>query len=320
MPPVRRIAATCLFLALTAYPAAGLDGGPGGPAIQAVARARPSVVSIRALGTGRDGYGAGIVIRDDGLVLTALHVVRGASALAIVFEHGEEHPGKLLAADEEIDVALVRTVAPGRTFPAATLGSDADLELGQELIAISNPFGLGISVSRGILSARDRRNVVGRNSAALLQTDAAINPGSSGGALVNLKGEVVGLIVAILTRTGGHQGIGFAVPAHELRRALPYLVRSEPVRRPWLGVRVTRGDQGLRIKSVVPAGPAASAGLRAGDTLLRLKGQRLLRIPDLRRLLRQVEVGTALRADFLRDGKVDSVEVKVGLRARRALP
>ena len=320
MPPVRRIATTCLFLAVLAYPALGLDGDPGGPAIQAVARARPAVVSIRALGTGRDGYGAGIVIRGDGLVLTALHVVKDASALAIVFEHGEEHPGKLLAADEEIDVALVRTIAPGRTFAAASLGSDADLELGQELMAISNPFGLGISVTRGILSARDRRNVVGRNSAGLLQTDAAINPGSSGGALIDLNGEVVGLIVAILTRTGGHQGIGFAVPAHELRRALPYLVRGEAVRRPWLGVRVAQTDQGLRIKSVVPAGPAATAGLRAGDTLLRLKGQPLVRILDLRRLLRGVEAGAALRADFLRDGKVDSVEVRVGLRAPRVAP
>ncbi|MHC5050554.1 MAG: S1C family serine protease, partial [Planctomycetota bacterium] len=246
-----------------------MEGDPGGPAIQAVARARPSVVSIRALGKGRDGYGAGIVVRGDGLIMTALHVVKDATALAIVFEDGEEHPGKLLAADEEIDVALVRTVAPGRTFSPARFGSDAELELGESLVAIANPFGLGISVTRGILSARERRNVVGQNSAGLLQTDAAINPGSSGGALVNLNGELVGLIVAILTRTGGHQGIGFAVPAYELERALPYLLRGEPVRRPWLGVRVTQTGQGLRIKSVVPAGPASNAGLRAGDTLLR---------------------------------------------------
>jgi len=242
-----------------------MEGDPGGPAIQAVARALPSVVSIRALGNGRDGYGAGIVVRADGLILTAHHVVKGATALAIVFEDGEEHPGKLLAADEEIDVALVRTIAPGRTFTPVTFGVDAKLELGQALIAIANPFGLGLSVTRGILSARERRNVVGQNSAALLQTDAAINPGSSGGALVNLNGEVVGLIVAILTRTGGHQGIGFAVPTHELKRALPYLIRGEPVRRPWLGVRVAQTDQGLRIRSVVPAGPASNAGLRAGD-------------------------------------------------------
>jgi serine protease Do len=318
VPPVRRFAATCLFLALSAYPAAGVEGDPGGPAIQAVARARPSVVSIRALGKGRDGYGAGIVVRGDGLIMTALHVVKDATALAIVFEDGEEHPGKLLAADEEIDVALVRTVAPGRTFSPARFGSDAELELGESLVAIANPFGLGISVTRGILSARERRNVVGQNSAGLLQTDAAINPGSSGGALVNLNGELVGLIVAILTRTGGHQGIGFAVPAYELERALPYLLRGEPVRRPWLGVRVTQTGQGLRIKSVVPAGPASNAGLRAGDTLLRLKGKPLLKILDLRRLLRRIEVGAPLRADFLRDGKVDSVEVRVGLRARRA--
>lgn len=297
-----------------------MEGDPGGPAIQAVARALPSVVSIRALGNGRDGYGAGIVVRADGLILTAHHVVKGATALAIVFEDGEEHPGKLLAADEEIDVALVRTIAPGRTFTPVTFGVDAELELGQALVAIANPFGLGLSVTRGILSARERRNVVGQNSAALLQTDAAINPGSSGGALVNLNGEVVGLIVAILTRTGGHQGIGFAVPAHELQRALPSLIRGEAVRRPWLGVRVTQTGQGLRIQSVVPAGPAANAGLRAGDTLLRLKGEPLLRVLDLRRLLRRIEVGAPLRADFLRGGKVDSVEVRVGLRAKRQIP
>ncbi|MHC4547164.1 MAG: S1C family serine protease [Planctomycetota bacterium] len=314
---MRRSAATWLLACLAgAAPAGAAEGerARSQAAAQAAARVRPSVVTIRALGKGRDGYGAGVVVNESGVVLTALHVVHGASALAIVTEEGQEHPGKLLAIDQATDLALVRTVAPGSSFAPVVFARDDDVAVGETLLAVSNPFGLGISVSRGVLSARGRRNVVGHNAASLLQTDAAINPGSSGGVLVNLEGEVVGLIVAILTRTGGHQGVGFAVPAHELRRVVRSLLRGEPVRRPWLGVRVAPAEAGLKIMSVVPGGPAAHAGLRPGDTLVSLKGRRLERVRDLRRLLREVRVGALLRADYLRDGKGDAVEVEVGAR------
>ena len=259
-----------------------------GRSAAAVARALPSVVALRVFGREKDAFGAGVVVRDDGLVLTALHVVEGASAIAVTTSGGEEFPGKIVGRDRGADLALVRILAPDRTFPRARLGGDDDLAVGETVLAISNPFGIGISATRGVVSARERRNVVTDNVAPLLQTDAAINPGSSGGALVDLDGNVVGLITAILTRTGGHQGVGFAVPSRELERALPALIEGKPVHRPWLGVRVAPaadGEGGLRVTTVVAGGPAARAGLLAGDRLLSLGRAGLATVEDLRRVL-----------------------------------
>jgi S1-C subfamily serine protease len=183
------------------------------------------------------------------------------------------------------------------------------------VVAISNPFGLGTSVSRGVLSAMNRRNVVEGQAAALLQTDAAINPGSSGGALVNLRGELVGLITAILTRSGGNQGVGFAVPAHELRRAIEHLRRGEETPRPWLGVRVLRdAERGLKVVQVAPRGPAATAGIKDGDILRSLEGRPLCRLEDLREFLAQVEVGAVVAARVRRGTDELTVAIRVGTR------
>lgn len=288
-------------------------------AASAVARVRGAVVTLRALGTGRDGYGAGVVVRADGMVLTALHVVKGAAALAAVTDDGEEFPARVVASDAAIDVALLRVLAPGRTFETAEFGDDEALQVGETLLAISNPFGLGVSASRGLLSAKNRRNVVHDNQASLLQTDAAINPGSSGGALVNLDGELVGIITAILTRSGGHQGVGFAVPAGELRRALPSLLAGRSRSRPWIGVRVKalRGPvTGLKVTAVVIGGPAATAGLKAGDVLLGVHGRPMREIKDLRGVLAHVGIGDPLLIELLREGKRAYARLHVGLRKK----
>lgn len=283
---------------------------------QAVSSVRKGVVALRALGTGRDAYGSGVVVAPEGLVLTALHVVDGAAVIAVTLDDGEEITGKLRAADRSVDLALLEITTPGRTFPTATLAPDHAIDVGETVVAVSNPFGLGTSVSKGVLSAVGRRNVVEGQRAPLLQTDAAINPGSSGGALVNLRGEVIGLITAIITRSGGHQGVGLAVPAHELRRALDRLSKGETAPRAWLGVRVHKepAPEGLKILEVAPDGPAAAAGLKDGDVLRTLDGRPLARIEDLRLLLEEARAGESLVAELSRQGERLSVPIKVGAR------
>jgi len=309
VPQSRRIAATLLLL--LALPAAAEV-----PA-DAAAQVLPSVVALRVFGSGRDGYGAGVIVTEEGHVLTALHVVEDAAAIAATLADGEELPAKIVARDKPADLALLSLVAPGRTFAPATLAKRSP-NLGETVLAVSNPFGIGVSVTRGVLSARGRRGIVKDNVLPLLQTDAAINPGSSGGALVDLHGEVVGLITAILSKTGGHQGVGFAVPARELARALPALRAGRTVRRPWLGVRVApRRGGGLVVRSVVPGGPAHVAGIQAGDRLVRLRGKPLAGVRELKEALRSSEVGRKLRFEVRRGEERLRLEVEIGYRTKR---
>jgi S1-C subfamily serine protease len=288
---------------------------------RAVARAaagvRKSVVALRALGTGRDAYGTGIVVAPEGHVLTALHVVDGATAIAVILDDGEEFTGRIRAWDRSTDLALLEVVAKDRVFEPATLAPDHAIDVGETVLAVSNPFGVGTSVTRGVLSATDRRNVVDGQRAALLQTDAAINPGSSGGALVNLRGEVIGLITAIITRSGGHQGVGLAVPAHEIRRSLERLSKGEAAPHAWLGVRVRRDPvpgKGLKVLQVAPEGPAAAAGVRDGDILKSLEGRSLDHIEDLREALESAKAGDCLSAELAREGETLTLSIQVGAR------
>jgi len=278
---------------------------------------RKSVVCLRALGTGRDAYGTGIIVAPEGLVLTALHVVDGATAIAVTLDQGEEFSGRVRAWDRSIDVALLEIVAKDRTFVPASLAPDHAVDVGETVVAVSNPFGLGTSVTRGVLSAVGRRNVVDGQESALLQTDAAINPGSSGGALVNLRGEVIGLITAIITRSGGHQGVGLAVPAHDLRRAMERLSHGEAPPHPWLGVRVLKQPvpgEGLKILEVSPEGPAAAAGVQEGDILKSLEGKPMGGLEDLREALADAKAGDSLAAELARQGEILSLSIQVGAR------
>lgn len=284
---------------------------------RAAAEVRKSVVALRALGTGRDSYGTGIVVAAEGLVLTALHVVDGATAIAVIHDGGEEFTGRIRAWDRATDLALLEIVAKDRVFVPAPLAPDHAIDVGETVVAISNPFGLGTSVTRGVLSATDRRNVVEGQKAPLLQTDAAINPGSSGGALVNLRGEVIGLITAIITRSGGHQGVGLAVPVHELRRALERLSRGEAPPHAWLGVQILKDPvpgQGLKVLKVTPEGPAAEAGVRDGDILKSLEGRPMGRLEDLREALAAAKAGDRLAAELARQGEILSLSIQVGAR------
>ena len=341
MQSARRSRATLILLGM----AAGLLLRPGGVAAvpsreveelnlalavsrtvaRAAERARPFVVSIRctkpplmengkAKNAGEEGYGAGVLVRRDGMVLTSLHVVEGGLSLHVRLADGRELPAKIHAEDASIDLALLKIDAADLDVPAAEFVDDSGVSVGETVLAIGNPYGLPGSVTTGVLSARGRRHVVAGNSAALLQTDAAINPGSSGGALVNLKGEVIGLVNAILTKTGGDQGVGFAVPSSELKFALPLLMAGKPVVRGWIGVHVaTEGDgkEGVRVLSVVPHGPAAKAGLVEGDRIVRWSARRVRDLDDLRGLIRTAAAGERVRVLVLRDGATRGLKLDV---------
>jgi S1-C subfamily serine protease len=327
VPRHRRALATCVAAALVLILGIGTPDGDAESLRIAIAESkavshaaagvRKSIVALRALGTGRDAYGTGIIVAPEGLALTALHVVEGATAIAVILDDGAECTGRIRAWDRSTDLALLEIVAKDRTFEPAPLAPDHALDVGETVVALSNPFGLGTSVTKGVLSATGRRGVVEGQEAPLLQTDAAINPGSSGGALVNLRGEVIGLITAIITRSGGHQGVGLAVPAHELRRALKRLEKGEAAPRAWLGVRVLKepvAGTGLKILEVSPDGPAAAAGVQNGDILCSLEGRRMARMDDLREALADAKAGDTLAAELTRQGETLSVTLHVGAR------
>ena len=268
------------------------------PVVQAVSKTLPSVVNIRTetVVEVRDPFaelfqdfwnpyyrqprqdvrrslGSGVVIHEDGYVLTNDHVVRRATKIRVKFADGREFEADRVAYDQRSDLALLRIVVPkglDKKFQAVNFARDSDLLLGETVIALGNPFGLGGSVSQGILSSRDRQ--APREGEVLdienwLQTDAAINPGNSGGPLINLDGELIGVNVAV-HRQG--QGIGFAIPIARVQETLSELFAPEQLRGLWFGARVTIDGNSLRLSRVEPNSPAAKAGLRRGDKVVQV--------------------------------------------------
>lgn len=261
---------------------------------RAAALARASTVAIRC--ERPDGFGAGIAVREDGFVLTALHVVDGAARILVTPAGGEEIRAEIFARDASVDLALLRLAGGGGALHACTFAA-GEAEPGEIVLALGNPFGLQGSVSRGVIAASGRRNVIPGNVAPLLQTDAAINPGSSGGPLVNLRGEVVGIVNAIFTRTGACEGVAFAVPSVEIAGLLPSLLAGRRPERPWIGVELSihAGRQGgLEVLSLEAGGPAEEAGLRAGDILETVDGAPVRGTADLRGALRRAGVGGSI--------------------------
>ncbi len=331
VPPQCRGIATLLSLSLAAFLLAPRGHATGESArgeldaalafsrtaARATARIGASVVSVRAFAAGREEFGSAVIVEESGLALTALHVVAASSAVAVITRDGEEFPARLRGRDGSLDLALLEILAPGRRFPVALLADEAEHDLGESVLVVGNPFGLGGSVSLGVLAGRGRTGIVTGCRAPMLQTDAAINPGCSGGALGNLHGEVLGLVDAILTRDGRSHGIGFAIPASELRYALPFLVKGEPVTRPWLGivVRPVVGlEEGLSVTAVTPDGPGLKAGVRVGDVLLRLGESRLGGLDELRHALRRLDAGQQVALGLRRGPKLLTLDLVVEAR------
>ncbi len=262
--------------------------------------------------------GSGVIISDRGFVLTNNHVIAGAEAIQVALFDGRIAPARVVGSDPETDLALLRVDLDD--LPAIAVGDAADLRVGDVVLAIGNPYGLGQTVTQGIVSATGR-NYLGLNMFEnFIQTDAAINPGNSGGALVNAYGDLIGINTAFFTRAGGSQGIGFAIPVDLARGVMDHLVRYGRVIRGWLGVQPgdlapgRNGPGGVVVAAVVPGSPAAAAGLRSGDVITHIDGEPVIDGRDALNRIAALRPGTTTRLGIDRDGASLSLDATIGER------
>ncbi|OQW63106.1 MAG: hypothetical protein A4S17_07230 [Proteobacteria bacterium HN_bin10] len=257
--------------------------------------------------------GSGFIISADGVVVTNNHVIESADAIEVILQNGRQYEAVVVGRDPATDIAVLRVHA-GQTLPYVNMGDSDTARVGDIVLAIGNPFGLGGSLSVGVVSARNRNIDAGRYD-DFIQTDAAINRGNSGGPLFNTDGEVIGVNTAIVSPTGGSVGVGFATPTSIVAPVVDQILRYGEIRRGWLGVRLANvsraaadragydGASGAVVTRITPNGPAAAAGLRAGDIVLRFNGRD---VPDSRALTRMVgeaQVGSTVTIDIVRDGQ-----------------
>jgi serine protease Do len=268
--------------------------------------------------------GSGFVIDGkEGLIVTNNHVIDGADEITISFNDGSKLVvEKVLGKDSKTDLALVK-VAPRKPLAQVTFGSSSKLKVGDWVMAIGNPFGLGGSVSVGIISAKERHINAGPYD-EFLQTDAAINKGNSGGPLFNMDGEVIGVNTAIISPTGGSIGIGFAVPSDSAMVVLDQLRQFGETRRGWLGVNVqsvsedmaetygVREGTGARVASVAPEGPAARAGILQDDVIVKFDGKEVTTLRGLPRLVSQTQIGKEVEVEVSRKGQRRTFRVTIG--------
>jgi serine protease Do len=262
----------------------------------------------------REGQGTGFVLREDGTILTNNHVIRGASQIAVRLSDGREFPATVLGGDPETDVAVLRIDTKGLT-PVRVIES-GEVEVGDWVLALGNPFGLEQTVTAGIISAKGRDEVGLATFENYLQTDAAINPGNSGGPLCTLDGAVVGMNTAIGSRTGGNDGVGFAIPMEIVKRAADDILQDGRVRYGYMGVMLQDlgGEQGAMIANVLPGGPADKAGIQRGDVIRRVDGISVGSRASLMRAIGAKTPGTVVKLDLLRDGMDVSAEVTLATR------
>ncbi len=264
------------------------------------------------------GAGSGFIIDPSGIIVTNNHVVGQASRISVSLTDGTQLPARVIGADELTDVAVIR-VNPPHPLPAVTWGDSRSVEVGDWVLAAGNPFGLGGSVTAGIISAQGRDLGAGPFD-NFLQIDAPINPGNSGGPAFNMNGQVVAMTTAIVSPTGGSVGIGFAIPADLVRRTVAELATHGRIDRGWLGVSVqatparTGARPGVAIAGIVPHGPGAAAGLQAGDVVLAVNGEHVDSSLGLIRAVAEQPPGTTLRLEIRRSGRTLSVPVTVGRR------
>jgi serine protease Do len=257
------------------------------------------------------GEGSGVIVSSDGYIVTNNHVVDGATELNVSMSDKHEMKARVIGTDSQTDVALIKVDA--RDLPHVTLGSSAAVEVGDIALAIGNPFGLGQTVTMGIVSATGRGGLGIEDYEDFIQTDASINPGNSGGALVNTKGELIGLNTAILSRSGGNQGVGFAVPVDMVRQVMTQLKDKGVVTRARLGVYFqeltpelssalgVKTSRGAVVTEIVPDGPAAKSGLQKDDVIVAMNGKDVDG-RSLRLAVGSMSPGTTIDLKVLRDG------------------
>ncbi|MCB1151516.1 DegQ family serine endoprotease [bacterium] len=265
--------------------------------------------------------GSGVIISPDGYILTCAHVVEKASKVRVTLAEEREYEAEIIGQDSATDVALIKITAD-EPLPMVKLGDSRGLRIGDQVMAIGNPFGVGQTVTLGIVSATSR-SIGMMNYEDFIQTDAAINPGNSGGALVNMQGELVGINSAIMSRSGSSAGVGFAIPMHLAENLMHQLKAHGQVKRAWLRVLTAEVDQtmaealgmkrprGVLMSEVRPDTPAEKAGLREGDVVLKVDGKNVDSISQLRNTISLAGVGHDCDLLVLRDGKEKTVTVKL---------
>ncbi|MEW5727212.1 MAG: DegQ family serine endoprotease [Pseudomonadota bacterium] len=265
--------------------------------------------------------GSGFIIDPSGVVVTNAHVVEDARQVTIILHDERRLEAKVLGTDERTDIAVLK-VETSTPLPHVAWGESDTVEVGEWVLAIGNPFGLGGTVTSGIISAT-ARNIGAGPYDAFLQTDAPINQGNSGGPMFNMQGQVIGINTAIFSPTGGNIGIGFAIPASIARPVVEQLRATGTVRRGWLGVQIQTVNpdiaqalgldkpQGALVADVLAGSPAAEVGLKVGDVILAYNGQALDEAHRLPRLVAETKIGSPAQLTVLRDGKRIQVDVKI---------
>lgn len=261
----------------------------------------------------QSSLGSGVVVRPDGYILTNNHVVDAGAEIVVAFNDGRQERAQVVGADAITDLAVVKV--EGTDFPVIERASSEDAEVGDVVLAIGNPFGIGQAVSLGIVSAKGHYGI-GAPYDDLIQTDAAVNPGNSGGALVDRQGRLLGINTMIYSRGGGSDGIGFAIPVDRAVRVLNEILLHGEVRHGWFGVvfATARATDGLVVARVVRGSPAHRAGLRRGDILLSINGQPTTTLQPVLRQILETEPGSRLAIVIRRNGAVRSLEATAGMR------
>jgi serine protease DegS/serine protease DegQ len=275
------------------------------------------------------GLGSGVIVSADGYVLTNNHVIDAADEIEVALEDGRKFPVRIVGRDPETDLAVLQ-ISSDATLPVVTFADDDSIEVGDVVLAIGNPFGVGQTVTMGIVSALGRSHLGINTFENFIQTDAAINPGNSGGALVDAAGNLVGINTAIYSRSGGSLGIGFAIPVSQAKAVLQQIVSTGSVTRGWVGVEIQEvtselaesfdlqsGVAGTLIAGVIRGGPADRAGIRPGDILLDIEGKATDSPQRMLETVASISPGTRSRFHLVRRQKDLQLDVEIG---RRPLP
>jgi len=262
----------------------------------------------------QNSLGSGVIVDPKGLIVTNNHVIRGGTDIKVVLADKREFEAKVLLTDERTDLAVLRIQAPDESLPALPLGDSDALEVGDLVLAIGNPFGVGQTVTSGIVSALARTRVGITDYQFFIQTDAAINPGNSGGALVNMAGELVGINTAIFSKSGGSIGIGFAIPVNMVKTVVQSAEAGTELKRPWLGVELQdvtaeiadslgmARPEGTLIVGLHPESPLAKAGLKRGDVILAIEGKPVENSQELGYRVATTAIGATTIVEYQRGG------------------
>lgn len=283
-----------------------------------------------------ESAGSGVIVRSDGIVVTNSHVIQGAQQIRVVLNDRREFPATVLLADERSDIAILKLENVTEALPVLPIDDSEDLEVGDLVLAIGNPFGVGQTVTNGIISALNRTETGISDSGSFIQTDAAINPGNSGGPLVDMDGDVIGINTAIFSRSGSSAGVGFAVPASMVKRVVESAVGgATSVARLWLGVKGTAvtaeiarslgmdRPRGLILTDIWPGGPGARAGLQDGDVIVSVDGQDINDQGGLNFRIGTRQADEEVVIAYLRDGQPRRANARVQTlsnAARNSIP